>query len=293
MPLKLNRDQLEDIAGITTVYPYTMHDNDMDKIDLPWHWHEEMEFDYVIKGQLDLVTTDRTYTFKEGEGFFINSNVLCKYENAAGCRFISHLFDKILLSGHYKSIYETKYLNPVIQNRRLKIVELRGKTDAQKKIPRLLRALTDLQYEADKEFETRAILSEAWLCLIEVIRHIDNETPPADLGVQDRLLTMLTYIHEHFQEKLTLDDIAAASSISKRECLRVFSEGIHESPFTYILNYRIETARRLLTETRLPIIEIALACGFGSGAYFSRTFRSLTGMTPGQYRKSGAGLPVK
>ena len=78
---------------------------------------------------------------------------------------------------------------------------------------------------------------------------------------QERLLTMLAFIQTHYDEKLTLEDIAAAASVSKRECLRSFRAGIHRTPMEYLTDYRIDMAKKLLRTTDLPITQIALQTG--------------------------------
>jgi len=103
---------------------------------------------------------------------------------------------------------------------------------------------------------------------------------------QERIQTMLEYIHQHYYEKLTLEQIAASAIISGRECLRCFQSCIHKTPFEYLLDYRVQVAERLLRTTDLPITEIALQTGFSDSAYFSRQFKELRKMSPSQYRKS-------
>ena len=58
----------------------------------------------------------------KGEGFFINTNVLCSMENQDHCQIDSHLLNSTFLAGHFKSIFETKYLEPVLQNKKLDIL---------------------------------------------------------------------------------------------------------------------------------------------------------------------------
>ena len=98
----------------------------------------------------------------------------------------------------------------------------------------------------------------------------------------------LAFIQAHYDEKLTLEDIAAAASVSKRECLRSFRAGIHRTPMEYLTDYRIDMAKKLLRTTDLPITQIALQTGWCSAAYFSKIFRESCGTTPFAYRKEAA-----
>ena len=92
-------------------------------------------------------------------------------------------------------------------------------------------------------------------------------------------------IQENYAEKLTLQEIADASAISTRECLRCFQNSIHQSPIEYLTEYRIQAAAKLLESTDLSVTEISIRTGWGSGSYFTKAFREIRGKTPNAYRK--------
>ena len=286
MKIKTTMNQMEEIEGLDPSYPYTLHKVDLDHTTIPWHWHEELEFIFIVKGELKIHTSSCSYSFHENEGFFINTNVLCSLENITHCSIESHLFHSILLSGHFKSIFETKYLNPVLQNKKLEIVEFRGHTENQKKILKNLKEMSVLDSKENTEFQMRTLLSEIWLLMLEEIRTMEMKKTPSNSISQERLMTMMSYIQENYTQKLTLNDIAQSASLSTRECLRYFKNGIHESPFEYLINYRIEQAKKMLRLTNLPVTDIAFETGFSNGAYFSKIFKRECGKTPGNYRMS-------
>ena len=276
---------MEQIEGLKPEYPYTLHRINLDDTVIPWHWHQELEFIYVLEGKVKLKTSARSYSFGENEAFFMNTNTLCALENVNHCRLESQLFDKIFLGGHFRSVFETKYLNPVLQNNKIDVVIIRGETENQKRMLKKLQQLGVLQNKADVEFQTRSILSEIWLLLLEEIKNMDEQDVMANTQNQERLMTMLSFIHENYSKKLNLAEIAQSASVSKRECLRCFQNGIHESPFDYLIGYRIECAKKLLRSTDMPITEIALETGFSNNAYFSKIFRRECGETPRKYRE--------
>ena len=84
----------------------------------------------------------------------------------------------------------------------------------------------------------------------------------------------------------SLEDIARSAAVGRRECLRCFQSLIHKSPFEYLLDYRVETAQRLLRTSSLPILDIALQTGFSNEAYFCKVFKRISGKTPNTYRKA-------
>ena len=285
MKLQIRSNQMEEVEGLHNEYPYVFHHVDMSKTVVPWHWHEALEFGLVLEGNMKVHTANQTQVFHKGEGFFINSNVLASMENMDTCVQDSHLFHPVFLSGHFKSVFETKYLNPVIQNRNLELICLRGETESQRKILGKLRQLSKLQEQQDVEFLTRNLLSEIWLLLLEEIRNLDTSTLSVPQKNQDRILTMLAFIQENYSEKLTLEDIADSAAVSTRECLRCFRDSIHQSPMEYLIEYRVQMAKKLLDTTDLSITDIALRCGFNSNSYFTKIFHRSCGKTPNAYRK--------
>lgn len=130
MELSFIQDEnaVEQIDGITYVFPYTMHERDFSNFVAPWHWHEELEFDYVDRGTLVIETIKQTYTIHQGEAYFINTNIMNqKRRDTQSLVAIehAHLFHPILLAGHYRSIYETKYLNPIKKNQFIEVLILK------------------------------------------------------------------------------------------------------------------------------------------------------------------------
>lgn len=285
MKLQIRSNQMEEIEGLHSQYPYAYHHVDLSVTTIPWHWHEALEFNFVVSGSLKVTTTGQSQTFQKGQGYFINSNILSTVTTEEDCVFDSHLFHPIFLGGHFNSIFETKYLQPVTQNKHLELIPLRGDTEIQRQILGKLRLLARLQGQEDTEFATRNLLSEVWLLLLEEARQLSAQSPGPGHRNQDRILTMIAYLQEHYSEKITLEDIAASAAISTRECLRCFRTSIHQSPMEYLASYRVDQAKKLLQTTRLPITEIALHTGFNSPAYFSKVFGQHTGKTPAAYRK--------
>lgn len=288
MKLRIRSNQMEEVEGLYNEYPYVFHHVDLRTTPIPWHWHEALEFCYIQQGSVKVSTAGQTQVFEKGQGFFINSNVLTAMTEETDCVIDSHLFHPVFLGGHFKSVFETKYLDPVTQNRSLDLLPLRGETAAQKQLLQKLRQLSGLQQQEDVEFQTRNLLSEIWLLLLEELQNTRLQS--AAPKNQDRILTMLAFIQENHQDKLTLQDIANAGAVSTRECLRCFQASIGQSPVDYLLEYRVQVAAKLLESTDLPISEIAMQTGWGSSSYFTKIFHRLQGKTPNSYRKERLAL---
>ncbi len=97
---------------------------------------------------------------------------------------------------------------------------------------------------------------------------------------------MRAYISEHLSEKLTLGEIADSVHLTSEYCCSLFKKHMGKTVFDYILAQRIDTAKRLITLGDLSLRSVAAEIGFTDYNYFSRTFKRLCGMTPGEYRKA-------
>lgn len=92
-------------------------------------------------------------------------------------------------------------------------------------------------------------------------------------------------IHEHWEQNLDFETIAAEQNVSYEWFRKTFKDVMGTSPGQYHLNLKIEKTGQMLRETSLTIAEIATKAGFESEFYFSRIFKKKTGYSPGEYRK--------
>lgn len=83
---------------------------------------------------------------------------------------------------------------------------------------------------------------------------------------------------------LSLDQIAEHLGISERQLERLFQENLHTTPKRHYTEMRLERARSLLLQTEMSVIEVAIACGFGSSGHFTRAYRTAFGITPREQR---------
>src|SRR5262249_41015038 len=99
-----------------------------------------------------------------------------------------------------------------------------------------------------------------------------------------RLQQARDYLHAHFTQSLSLDAIAAAVCVHSAHLTRAFRQHHHCTPGEYVRHLRVDYACHLLSTSETPLSHIALQTGFADQSHFSRTFKTLTGMTPAQFR---------
>lgn len=104
-------------------------------------------------------------------------------------------------------------------------------------------------------------------------------------GTSPLIARSLRYIKSNYTRKIRLADIAAELHVNPSYFSALFSQEM-KRPFTdYILELRINKAKELLRNTNMDILDISSAVGFENQSYFTKIFRTRTGLTPRQYRQ--------
>ena len=130
-------------------------------------------------------------------------------------------------------------------------------------------------------YEVLATLSSMWLILL---KNIHTAGGSVNSVVSKRMHLFLQYINDRFAEEITLEELAESAHVSKSECLRCFRESLQTTPYRYLMDFRLSKATKLLTETDLPVSEIASRTGFHGQSYFGKCFREKMNCTPREYR---------
>jgi signal transduction histidine kinase/DNA-binding LacI/PurR family transcriptional regulator/DNA-binding response OmpR family regulator len=95
----------------------------------------------------------------------------------------------------------------------------------------------------------------------------------------------MAYVHTHYAEQVSLEDIAAYVGLSKQHLIRSFRSEIGITPIDYLKRYRIGQAKALLKRGDKSVTEVASEVGFSTSSYFARVFRSEVGVSPSAYQK--------
>ena len=96
---------------------------------------------------------------------------------------------------------------------------------------------------------------------------------------------MLDYMKQHYQEPISLQQVAKEAHVSKEYLCRLFHRVSGYSLMEYLNRYRIRQSTFLLLQTEDRISDIALSCGFSHSSYYGKLFLDYIGCTPTEYRK--------
>ncbi|MBP7526374.1 MAG: AraC family transcriptional regulator [Syntrophorhabdaceae bacterium] len=126
-----------------------------------------------------------------------------------------------------------------------------------------------------------------------ISRHADRKAgAPARQGAPGAVKTSLEYLDSRFTENVTLYELSRAAGLSEFHLLRLFRAAVGLPPHAYLIQKRIDHARRLLSEG-LPITEVSLETGFADQSHFTRAFTRIVGVTPGRYRRNSNSVQDK
>lgn len=108
-------------------------------------------------------------------------------------------------------------------------------------------------------------------------------------GDMHRLAPALGYLNTHWQEELSVPELAAACGLSPTHFRRRFTAAFGQGPLAYLIRFRLEQAAALLRDGRTPVLAAALRCGFGSLSAFQRHFHAAFGCPPRAWRRRSDG----
>ena len=153
---------------------------------------------------------------------------------------------------------------------------------------RAIMGAVEVELTTDGDGSRLAAESLANLLTVHLIRHIlapyqPVHTPDGALP-RKKLRAVVEYVEEHLGSGLTLDRIAAVVHLSPYHFARQFKAATGVPPHQYVIRRRVERARGLLSARDVSLAEVALHAGFSDQSQFTRHFKRVLGMTPGQFR---------
>lgn len=250
------------------------------------HWHEDIQFIYVLDGEIEVVTLEDRIALHKGEGFFINKNVVHLVNKVDACHYNSFIFPDYFLR-FYIGGPADEIVGHIIGNIHIPVYHITN-TSKHQPILHVLEKLSSLEQSKSSlyPYEVLCTLTTLWLEFCRIIPTAKLQTAKKNSPISNRMAIFLQYIELHYSEDLTLDMIAGSANVSKSECLRCFKASLQTTPYKYVMEYRLSKAADLLKNTDQSIEQIANAVGFAQISHFGKCFREKTGLSPSTYRKT-------
>ena len=123
--------------------------------------------------------------------------------------------------------------------------------------------------------------------LLKNYLNCNPKVPSLELRLSPKKLDLvLQYIEANLERKITLSKLANIAGVGKFYFCRLFKSSFGLTPYQYVIQQRVAKAKKLLTNSNIPICDIALDCGFSSQSHLAKHFRSMVRSSPMNYRKS-------
>lgn len=258
-----------DIAVITT--------NKSTSISHGTHRHNSYEFVICYTKIPSNIVDNRMYD-RSANSLFA-SNPMQKHGLAAGIKGFSlcgiHI-DKDLLQSVAYSIYNSPDI--VFSNDSFAINH-----DLSMLLCMFLEELRYKQIGQEFVLENLSMLVAA--SLIRQIKHNLQPKPhnPRKSN-KDNIKKAIEYMNENFYTAISCSELSKLINIDKFRLIRSFKSQTGKTPHEYLLDLKIEKAKKMLKSSKCTITEISLMCGFASHSHFTTTFRKKTGISPTEYR---------
>lgn len=250
----------------------------------PWHYHAELELTYILSGQGVRYVGNSIENFYEAELVLLGSNLPHSWNTTADYEqpvnaIVIYLKEDFLDKNWMQSIEFEGIRNLFALMKKGIKVDNKVASELKQKFHDLLNA---------SPFEKLMILLQVleYLSHNQEYRFLCQQEFTCDFDDTDktRINTVYNYIQTHYQEQVSLADIASKLNMSEEYFSRYFSKTMKKPFFEFLNEYKINRACKLLIETDKQISEICYASGFESIPFFYRQFKKFKDCQPKTYR---------
>lgn len=245
-----------------------------------YHWHDEIEFVYVLEENVDVGISSSLYHLQAGDIIFVPSGIRhCFFSAPANSRRLAIKFSPSLLEAACGAEIDTlKQIFPHSQG---------WSTENASVIRDMLLELQE-EYQEQRIGYRCAISSTLHRIILTIIRNLSHNTitQPSRKQKTDVIKKILAYLSTHYMEKINLQTCADSIGFNPNYLSRTFYQqtGIHFHTYLQIL--RLRNVEWLLLNTQDTILSIAEQCGYPNVKTLNRVFLDKCGCTPSAYRKS-------
>lgn len=257
-----------------------------EQIFVPCHWHDETEIVLMKQGKVELLLDGEKFLLSKGDIAFINSQQLHQYSSITSAAFYyAYVFPLDSLCFQNDDITMSSLIAPLCSHELGFPTPLTEKTVCYKEVSSLIQKIIS---SCEKQEDCYQLLCKAYLyeiiCLLSrngLLRQHFSTFKQSDMCRQ-----ILSYIREHYHERITVAEISKNLCMSPNYFSAYFSKNFEKTFVDFLIHYRIEKAGALLTFSDISVTQAALQCGFENISYFIKKFKEITGSTPAQYRKN-------
>lgn len=264
-------------------FPFSIIVNDKENFYYPPHWHNAVELIYSIKNKCYVNVNNTDYVLSENDILYIAAGDVHSFNihNSKGNVFIIQ-FDFSELYGFTGNSSEKLFFSKteIISYSKDKALHNELKMNIDKIID---------EYNK-KDFAYQLFLNASILNITAILSRTyfrNNDTAKNNNKAYGfvKLDKAFKYIEENYQYNISLKDVSKAAGFSEYHFSRVFKKITDKNFHSYLNEYRIKKAEKLLLDGDITITQISGNCGFNSMVTFNRIFKQIKGCSPTAYMK--------
>lgn len=252
--------------------------------DINWHFHEEYELIYIIKGNGIRLVGDNLSNFQSGELVLVGPNIPHLWRTTKNVNTVDRIiikFDEIPTGVNFFSLPEFSGINTLLKKAKNGIYFGAATRE------RIHNYFLDI---------SKAEGAEKWLLLLRILDILSKSddagklsNPYMKIAQQlpegNRLSKVISYISENYDRDITLEIMADIAAMTVPSFCRYFKKRTNKTFVQFLNEYRIGKACVLLIENKLSVTEIWCGLGFKSSTNFNKIFKKIYHCTPMEYRK--------
>ena len=236
---------------------------------------------------LNLTVRGRSFTLHPGEFCFINSGELHEIKSGGPSLHHAIVFNPDILDFTLYDICQHNFIRPVTSGNLIfpTLPSVFSPEESQmilfhmQEIIRLYHTLPSCA-----SLSIKIHILQILELFFQADCFLENTISSKEKDSQNKLKKVIEYIHENYARPISLPDLAKICFMSPNYFCHYFKQEIGKPPIAFINEYRIQKACQILTDSELPVSQVALSVGFDNFSYFIRKFREYKNVTPTEYR---------
>ena len=283
MIIKANLEAIQQENKSITYQLFDINNNNLNNTFQKWHYHPEIELVYINNGKGKRQVGLHLSNYDEGDLVMIGTNVphsgFTEYFDKERKEvvvqfkpdFLGNSLEKVLEFKNIKRLFEISKRGLVFSGNTKKTIGismlgLQYETPLQKVLT-LIKILNDLSISKD----VTVLNSE----------NFDSES----IQENERIKKVFNYIKLNYKKEVSLNEVSELVFMTPPSFCRYFKSKTNKTFTTFLNEYRINNALKLLAQSELDIKNICFQCGYNNFSHFNRLFKKQISMTPSEFRK--------
>jgi len=249
-----------------------------------WHYHPEIELVYINGGSGKRQIGSHISYYTDGDLILIGSNLPhCGFTNdQTGNKNETVIqMNPVFLGNYFFEVTEMKNIESLFNQAKAGIA-FTG--EAKQFIGRKIETMEN-QSPFEKLLTLLSVLNDLERSNEYKILNADGFSMEMQTQDNDRINSVFNFVKDHFQEPIALDEVSNLVSMTTPSFCRYFKKITNKTFTTFVNEYRLVHASKLLAEKPIPISEICFESGFNNFSHFNKLFKSYTGKSASQYRQ--------